>query len=350
MQFNLLQPSNTNMAQKYLVRDLSSSEAHYSRLYPLVPTQAYDTYWLFACERQNIFYNKLARMVGATTCDPVLATYKFTNAYRAADRVSQYLIRNVIYSGPQDAINLFFRTLLFKVFNKISTWKLLEKKFETICYEDFSFKHYDKLLSDAMSSGETIYSAAYIMPSGSSKFGHQRKHTNHLELLRLMIKDSVPAKIQDANKLQDVFEILCSYHSIGNFLAYQFAIDLNYSNLIDFSENEFVVPGPGALNGIAKCFKSLGGMTECEAIRFMLDRQSLEFERLGLTFKNLWGRQLHLIDCQNLFCEVDKYCRVALPSLNGLNARKQIKQKYSKQLDPIKFWFPPKWGLNEKIK
>ena len=44
--------------------------------------------------------------------------YKFTNTYRASDRVSQYLIRNVIYEGAQSAEEVFFRTILFKLFNR----------------------------------------------------------------------------------------------------------------------------------------------------------------------------------------------------------------------------------------
>ena len=33
------------------------------------------------------------------TEDPIIAQYRFTNVYRASDRVSQYLIQNVIYKG-----------------------------------------------------------------------------------------------------------------------------------------------------------------------------------------------------------------------------------------------------------
>ena len=57
--------------------------------------------------------------------------------------------------------------------------------------------------------------------------------------------------------MAQAFEILRSYPTIGNFLAYQFVTDLNYGDLIDFSEMEFVVPGPGALDGIRKCFSNL---------------------------------------------------------------------------------------------
>jgi len=112
---------------------------------------------------------------------------------------------------------------------------------------------------------------------------------------------------------------------------------------------EFVVPGPGARDGIRKCFRSLGGLAEADVIRLVAERQQLEFERLGLAFKSLWGRDLQLVDCQNVFCEVDKYARLAHPDILGLSGRTRIKQTYSPTLDPISYWYPPKWGLNERI-
>lgn len=145
------------------------------------------------------------------------------------------------------------------------------------------------------------------------------------------------------------FDILLSYPTIGPFLAYQFVTDINYSEVTSFSEREFVVPGPGALDGIRKCFASLGGLTEAEIIRFMMDIQEREFDRLGLKFDSLWGRPLQLIDCQNLFCEVDKYSRVAHPEASGVSGRTRIKQRFEENRNPIAYWYPPKWGLNEKI-
>ena len=58
----------------------------------LKKTKVYDTYWQFACERQNIFMRKLMGGKCNLTNDMILREYKFTNAYRASDRVSQYLI------------------------------------------------------------------------------------------------------------------------------------------------------------------------------------------------------------------------------------------------------------------
>ena len=99
---------------------------------PLKPTPAYDSYWRFAAERQHVFFRRLKRLPPPWTDDPILLTYKFTNAYRASDRVSQYLIRRVIYRDdlPDDPAEVVFRVLLFKLFNRIETWELLEKAIE----------------------------------------------------------------------------------------------------------------------------------------------------------------------------------------------------------------------------
>jgi hypothetical protein len=136
---------------------------------------------------------------------------------------------------------------------------------------------------------------------------------------------------------------------MGDFLAYQYIIDLNYSPLLDFSEMEFIVPGPGARSGIRKCFASLGGLSEADIIRLVTDSQADELAHRGLRFRDLWGRALQLIDCQNLFCEVDKYARIAHPEIAGEGGRTRIKQVLRPQGPLPRPWYPPKWGINERI-
>ncbi|MHC4567559.1 MAG: nucleotide kinase domain-containing protein, partial [Planctomycetota bacterium] len=317
-------------------------------LEPAKTTVVYETYWRFAAERQAIFFKRIEGAPFPWTSDPILKRYKFTNAYRASDRVSQYLIRNVIYEGDSSTKEVFFRIMLFKLFNRIETWKLLEEKLGEITYEDYAFEKYNEILTSALARGR-IFSGAYIMPSGRGSFGYRRKHRNILRLVGKMMEDNVPVKISDAESMQQVFEILRGYPMIGEFLAYQFATDINYSEITNFKEMDFVVPGPGARDGIRKCFESLGGLNEAEMIRLMADKQEEEFDNFGLDFRSLWGRPLQLVDCQNLFCEVDKYARLAHPEVPGRSKRKQIKQMYKVNPTPINYWYPPKWGINERV-
>ena len=316
---------------------------------PAQPTVVYDTYWQLAAERQAIFFKRLRQEPAPWTDDPILRKHKFTNSYRASDRVSQYLIKNVIYEGDQNSNELLFRILLFKFFNRIETWELLVRHLGEISYKHYNFQKYDTILTKAAEDNQKIYSAAYIMPSGGSLCTDGRKHRMHLRLLDYMMKDGLTGRLDRTRSLRQAFEVLRSYPTLGDFLAYQYVIDLNYSPMMDFSENEFVMPGPGARNGISKCFSSIGGLTEAQIIHVMAERQQAEFERLGLNFLPLWGRDLHLIDCQNLFCEVDKYARVHHPEFSGLNGRTRIKQVFNPSPAPIRPWYPPKWRINGAI-
>ncbi len=317
----------------------------------LIPTPVYDTYWKFATERQEVFYSRIENKKFPWTDDEILKTYKFTNAYRASDRVSQYLIKNVIYNNDQySPEDQCFRIILFKLFNKIETWVYLEKKLGEISYKTYDYSIYNQLLTQKLVDKEKIYSAAYIMPSGKSCFGFNKKHQNNLKLLENMMQTGIAKEIAKAKSLKELYEILLSYPTIGSFLAYQFAIDINYSELCDFSEMSFVVAGPGAKNGIIKCFKDLKGLKYEDIIKYVTERQEEEFEKRGLKFKTLFGRKLQMIDCQNLFCETDKYARIAHPDICGLNDRRRIKQQYvNRNLENIVYFYPPKWGINNKI-
>lgn len=310
------------------------------------PTSVFSTYWRFATERQNIYFRRMEGEAAPWTSDPVLREYKFTNVYRAADRTSQYLLKNVIYKRKYSLRDTVLRILLFKIFNKAETWDLLEKTLGDIYESSFDLRKIDVALERALACKASIYSAAYIMPSGSRAVRQARKHRMHLQLLAQMLKDNLPEQLADAKSMRDAFELLLSYHSIGPFLAYQFVTDINYSDHFSFSEMEFVEPGPGARDGIRKCFSNLGEYNEADAIRWVTERQDAEFKERELVFKPLWGRPLQLIDCQNIFCEVDKYARVTHPEALGHSGRTRIKQHFSPRQAPISAWFPPKWKLN----
>lgn len=317
----------------------------------LKPTLVYDTYWKFAVKRQEVFFNRFGGGDYPWTDDNIIKKYKFTNAYRASDRVSQYLIRNVIYEDnyytPEDQC---FRILFFKLFNKIETWEYIKNALGEITYTSYSYERYNQLLMERIAANERIYSAAYIMPSGKSRFGYEKKHQNNLKLLEYMMESGLPQQIAKTKSLEELYKILLDYPMLGTFLAFQFAIDINYSELCDFSEMSFVVAGPGAKNGIRKCFGDIKGYDYEDIIRYVAERQCEEFEKRGLHFRTLFGRELQLIDCQNLFCETDKYARVAHPDICGVNDRKRIKQQYENHnLEKIVFFYPPKWGLNHKL-
>lgn len=310
---------------------------------PVPRSEIYDLYWYFAAERQAAFLRRLAGQPGPWSADPILQVYKFCNTFRAADRVSQYLIRQVIYEAPATAADRLFQIVLFRLFSRPGTWEGLVRYFgRAPQITDLEF------LSEALEAVRAeqgkLYTHAFILCAADA-YGQGAKHRNHTELLRHMfVVDGLADLLLAAASLQQVYNLLHAYPLIGDFMAYQIAIDLNYSELLNFDENDFVQPGPGALRGIKKAFLSLGDYTPAETILWMVEQQGQEFERLGLKFGGLFGRPLHAIDAQGLFCELDKYTRVARPDLAG--ARVKIKAKFRPSGQPLPLFFPPKWQLS----
>lgn len=317
---------------------------------PPIPRRGiYELYWHFASERQRAFERRVAGEEWPWTDDPILQEYKFCNVFRAADRVSQYMIRDVCYHeepcSPEDRL---FQIVAFRTFSKIDTWRTVHEILgHHPSLDDLASGAFTKALEEAKRINGGLYTGAFIL-CATDAYGQNFKHLNHVELFRHMfLADRLGEKLVEARSLRQVYNLLHEYPLMGDFMSYQVTIDLNYSELINFSENEFTQAGPGALRGIKKCFEDLGGLTPTDIILWMVDHQEEEFSRLNLEFNGLWGRPLHAIDAQGLFCETDKYCREAAPGL--ASARKRIKARFQETPDPLRLFFPGKWKISEKL-
>src|SRR5437870_3912616 len=95
---------------------------------PHVREDVYRAYWRFAAERQRVFLRRADGAPAPWTNDPILREYKFCNSYRASDRASQFLIRDVIYSGEFAPDDLLMRVVLFRLFSRPETWLALERE------------------------------------------------------------------------------------------------------------------------------------------------------------------------------------------------------------------------------
>lgn len=308
-------------------------------------------YFYFMQERMNMFWRKCQNPDSYEwTNDPILRKYKFTNVYRATDRVSQYLIRNVIYADmnarPEDVM---LRVLVFKVFNKIETWEYLKEHLDApITVDNFDPQKIARILTTCQRN-QPIFSNAYMMTGSHAKYDYlSTKHEKWLTMLKKEVVDTMLlARLQKLGGLGEMYEVLHDCSFIGPFLAYQYAIDLNYTPYFEFSENEFVKAGIGAIRGIKKCFVDYGENYE-DAIRYVAEHLENLQERYDCTdFKPLPGHQPTLIDLQNCFCETDKYLRAKMPELKVDNVR--IKQTYKCVGTPVEYMFPRQWHIKEHI-
>jgi hypothetical protein len=309
---------------------------------PTPRPEVFKTYWWFAAERQRIFDRRLVQPDGPWTTDEVLAEFRFCNTFRASDRVTQDLVR-VAYSDESFTVDdIFIRVMLHRLFSRPATFELLEAASGGLRKGTFDVGVLGATLDRAFAAGERLYTSAFILCANPA-FGHKRKHQNHLVLVDEMVKARVPESIAEAASMRDVYDLLRAWPLLGPFMAYQLAIDLNYTTILDFDEDDFTVPGPGALRGLTKVFLDLGDLTPAEAIHWLVAYQDDVESTLGFAGPRLFDRPLHAIDCQNLLCEVDKYCRAVLPDLQ-INLTR-IKQRFRHDTRPLELFFPPKWGL-----
>lgn len=310
-----------------------------------------DGYWRLVAERQRIFYAKARGDAPPWTADPVLGTKRFTNVCRESDRISQDLLR-VIYNAefsqtPEDVLT---RILLFRFFNLTRTWVGLLAACGEPTARGFDP---DRWSAAAHRLPTPVFNGAYLIAPPPPAFGvFQTKAEAYIRLIRVMLDDDLSAHLAAAPSMEAVYQRLCGYPMIGKFVGYQVTLDVNYSTIVNFSEDDFCVAGPGAVRGIAKTFgpvKQRGGWTDTEIIHWMVGVQEEWLERLGYdpAEVQLPGRRFTAANIQNCFCEWDKYLRVARPDLGS--DRMKIKQNYvcgSGQRDPIQYFYPPKWGVD----
>ncbi|TFK29075.1 hypothetical protein FA15DRAFT_664384 [Coprinopsis marcescibilis] len=330
----------------------------------LKASPAFDTLWKWAAERKAIDDRRRAGLPRPWTTDPILHEYAFCNTYRVLDRVSQYIITNVIELGPQDPVEVVFRITLFNTFTKISTWEALTAALGTphLTWASYDRGAYQTVLDTLKARGEPIYTAAFIKPA--PHFGYTTNHMNHLVLLENLMQNDMPAKLRHAQSLADVYEYLVSFPGMAVFTTYQLMLNLGYARqgLGRFGGLDFVIPGPGCVSGLAKMFgasfwkgvdqreegsdASSGGNAKngrlnrddatvafaTEVVRWMVQTQDEHFERLGLEFSKLSmvvdvrsGRReeipMMLEDMEHAVCEVDKYCRKKHPGIKAHGAK-----------------------------
>jgi hypothetical protein len=318
----------------------------------LEPTPVFRTYWRFVKERYDLYLRRLAGEEPWTGFAPFLQ-YKFTNVFRATDRVSQACIEVANASASNDLRNAFFRILLFKFFNKIETWDLLTEALgEEPSLKNYDFSRYDSILTKAKKEGAKLYSNAYMMPCPATyaKPGILLKHSMHLDMIEAMIKNDVPGEMLAAGSLAGAYAILRKIRMLGDFMAYQFTIDFNYSPHLHYPESSFVVAGPGAREGIEKSFAAPGKRKPEEIIDLVFrNATAASLFYVGEPPPRLFGtRPLQPIDIQNCFCETGKLARVLHPEFN--TGRTRIKTKYTGYLPGLakplpRPVFPPDWKI-----
>lgn len=260
------------------------------------------------------------------TDNPIIQEFRFTNVRREHDKETKWVIENVCKADMSEA-NKWANLILFRMINKSETCK----NFMPI---DFDNVDWQKIIYYVMNAPEDYVMFTNAFKTSGVK-GAAARALGHISAFKDK-ENGVPPVISviqycktiyDNEELitdlghcvtaQEFFNCLQRISGIAYFLAYQIFVDWTYCEESLWSENEFVVAGPGARRGLDLVFDNRDGMTYEEALFWLRDNWQIICDWLGLPwnpneiFTDLEpeDRYMNVMSLQNCHCEISKYIR-----------------------------------------
>jgi hypothetical protein len=313
---------------------------------------------LYLTERHEIYKKKEIEKVPAPwTEDEVFLNYRFTNIRRELDRESKWLIQNVceVDIPLKDKI---LNCILFRTFNKSETSKLINMPIIDI--ENIDLEYYKQIfiakakadpayvfftpafMTGGLKKGNAFKNAPYVRRTATiiDAIGNVVRTGEYIDcrdfvnendgydivdwekniptrMLRFVQREANDGLVDDILNAKDqktVFDRLTTITGLGAFLAYQIFVDFTYIPEFKFSENEFVVSGPGCSRGLDMYFKNRDGMNYEEALFWLRDNLEGVWKQYGLQyypeelFDHLeeFDRNYNVMMLENSFCELQK--------------------------------------------
>lgn len=325
------------------------------------PNTNFFYYLYYIQERMNIFWNRL-KGLSTYTEDIIFLENKFTNAYRVLDRSSQYLLRNVIYinDGKYTEEDIVWRIFLYKNYNLPSTWEYLKQTVGDITVDTpiIEIREALEIYESPVFSNAYMLTCAFIRKeSFFNEYGIDKNYTKkfwlYLKIFRKELFDRGKIKtILKSKSFENLFINLSDILSFADFLSYQIAQDLNYTELFNFDDNSFCAAGLGTQRGIKRVFDINGKVDFGDVVKWTAENYDKLVEdysniyNIDLTAKQLPNWDFKVPDFSNAFCETDKYMRQLGVNSEGVK-QGRMKQKFKPNNQKIDFFFPPKWGVGE---
>lgn len=324
----------------------------------------------FIVERYRIHVRKdILKKPQPWTDNPVLKAYKFTNVFREDDRVSKALIELVSHNEELTLEEKVLNTFLLRSWNNPDTFTdfggpftaaeiynglELKEKVRPIYHNLLCLDPDRKWWSSAYNQGGTKY--AWKFPDGegfsrapSEEQGKKFKDYEPDIPLRVFhigpwLKErKVFRRLMRAESQQQAYEIIREIRGFASFLAYQVFVDLTYIEEFPFSENEFVVAGPGCKRGLDLVFSNYDGMTHEEALFWLRDNLDKVFKWVQddtpvtwnpehlFRHRESWDRCINIMSLENCFCELSKYVKAVNGTGRPRNTYKPTKTPWSYQ-------------------
>ena len=285
-------------------------------------------FWLFVAERHLMFLRRVYwRQPPPWTANRILESVYFTNVYRELDRGTRYVITDLLGTVPGDPVgpgpfqtqtDILWNVLLYRMFNRIETHRaLLGAGMHSAA--DWNGKLAERLLEKRKADGHQVFTGAFLVSNWGRVGSKIQLVTENLTNLNRKLPDLLD-RILTAPSLERVHAELSLEWGIAGFMAYEIAIDLCYpGGLLSFDENDWVHPGPGAIDGLRILTKhgtKIGKKGGAELIKELLYRQREQQTAAGVW---VYGPDLTLRNVEHSLCEFQKFWRAMQPK--GRNKR-----------------------------
>lgn len=305
----------------------------------------------FVTERYKIHLRKdVLHKEAPWTNDGVLQQYKFCNVRREHDRQSQYIIKNISTNPCLSLEDKIVNSFYFRAWNNWDTMKDLggpwaakdlyssqmKQQIRPI-YQELATEDPDrKWWSSAYNQGGT--KQAWRYPNPNEKINKEYDIPLRVFHIGPWLKEhNTVEKLLNANDQKVAFEAIKEIQGFADFLAYQVFVDLTYIKEFPFSENEFVIAGPGCKKGLDYLFDDYDGMSPEEALFWLRNNVDHIFSKIMAPNGQYWDprelfidlpeydRCLNIMSLENCMCELAKYIR----TIEG-TGRPRVKYKQHK--------------------
>lgn len=293
----------------------------------------------FIIDRYNIHLLKdvdkaedIYSLVSSPVYHRVFEKFKFCNVRREQDRQSRWLTEHISNNLKLTLEDRVYKSILYRLYNNLVTADLIHLGTAPILGTDQRFNSYVDRCAGLMppvgngGSYSRYFTNAYNTTGFKKALNRMYSRELSVEpilMVRDMYIDGLYDRMMDCSDQQEVFSLLNSLMGIGVFLAYQLYVDLTYIDEFPFSENEFVIAGPGCHYGLEIL---LGGeqlrmecpLSDSELLFWLRDNLVQICARYGLPldcdhlFRDLpeYDRCLNVMSLENCLCELQKFYRV----------------------------------------
>lgn len=216
-----------------------------------INTESLKIYRDYTYERSSVYYKKVVlKLERPWTTDPYLDKYKFTCHRRELDRETKFLIDTVINSNISYD-NKLLNCALFRIINSGEATKHLMQW--PVDFDNLNIEDYVKYEQSTDLRGIKYQSNAYFLSHARAAANRLYPNLSKYQSSLVNLINHFKQVILDAGKsstAEEAVDSLGKVLSFGSFMTYQVWVDWTYIPEYPFSEDVYVVSGPGCNNGI----------------------------------------------------------------------------------------------------